>query len=238
MGGQHVGRVVDKRRQQLIHCVTELSEAGIKFKRRKTDRFWDIKFKDGVLKIPRLLILDRKSSLLSCRISNYTEEDASDITNAIKEEGTSSLTNYTYLTSENSLFLNLIAFEQCQLDCSNDITSYMIFMDNLINSPTDVAYLHYHGIIEHGLGSGAEVADLFNRLCEEVAFDINDSYLSRLSEQVNKYYTDRWNAWRESLKHNYFNHPWAIISFVAAVVLLVLTLAQTFYAVYGYYNPR
>ncbi|CAL5326205.1 unnamed protein product [Camellia sinensis] len=194
----HASRVVDKRRQQLIHCVTELSEAGIKFKRRKTDRLRDIKFKDGVLKIARLLIHD----------------------------GTK------------SLFLNLIAFEQCQLDCSNDITSYMIFMDNLINSPADVAYLHYHGIIEHGLGSGAEVADLFNRLCEEVAFDINDSYLSRLSEQVNKYYTDRWNAWRASLKHNYFNNPWAIISFVAAVVLLVLTFAQTFYAVYGYYNPR
>ncbi|CAK9134993.1 unnamed protein product [Ilex paraguariensis] len=148
----HASRVADKRRQQLIHCVTELREAGIKFKKRKTDRFWDIKFKDGILKIPRLLIHD----------------------------GTK------------SLFLNLIAFEQCHLDCSNDITSYVIFMDNLINSAAD----------------------------------------------VNRYYDHRWNAWRASLKHNYFSNPWAIISFVAAVVLLLLTFAQTFYGVYGYYNPR
>ncbi|XP_010270826.1 PREDICTED: UPF0481 protein At3g47200-like [Nelumbo nucifera] len=193
----HAVRVADKRRQQLIHCVTELKEAGVKFKKRKTDRFWDIKFKNGVLSIPRLLIHD----------------------------GTK------------SLFLNLIAFEQCHLDCSNYITSYVIFMDNLINSPQDVGYLHYYGIIEHWLGSDAEVADLFNRLCQEVVFDINDSYLSRLSEQVNRYYDHRWNAWRASLKHNYFNNPWAIISFIAAVVLLFLTGAQTFYGIYAYYKP-
>lgn len=194
----HGNRVADKRRQQLIHCVTELRESGIKFKKRKTDRFWDIKFKNGILKIPRLLIHD----------------------------GTK------------SLFLNLISFEQCHLDCSNDITSYVVFMDNLINSHQDVGYLHYCGIIEHWLGSDDEVADLFNRLCQEVVFDINDSYLSPLSEDVNRYYDHRWNAWRASLKHNYFGNPWAIISLIAAVVLLLLTFAQTFYGVYGYYNPR
>ena len=48
-------RVADKRQQQLIHCVTELREAGIKFKIRKTDRFWDIRFKNGYLEIPKLL---------------------------------------------------------------------------------------------------------------------------------------------------------------------------------------
>ncbi|KAB1214776.1 hypothetical protein CJ030_MR5G017519 [Morella rubra] len=193
----HGNRVADKRRQQLIHCVTELKEAGIKFKKRKTDRFWDIKFKNGVLQIPRLLVHD----------------------------GTK------------SLFLNLIALEQSHIDCGNEITSYVVFMDNLINSHQDVGYLHYCGILEHWLGNDAEVADLFNRLCQEVVFDINDSYLSNLSEDVNRYYNHRWNTWRASLKHNYFSNPWAILSVAAAVVLLLLTFAQTFYGVYGYYNP-
>ncbi|KAL7231757.1 hypothetical protein ACSBR2_009902 [Camellia fascicularis] len=189
--------VADKRQQQLVHCVTELREAGIKFEKRKTDRIWDIKFKDGTLSIPRLLIHDGTKSLL----------------------------------------LNLIALEQCHLDCSNDITSYVIFMDNLFNSPADVAYLHYHGIIEHWLGTDGEVVDLFNRLTDEVVFDANGSYLSRLSEQVNRYYNHRWNAWRATLKHNYFHNPWAILSFVAAVVLLLITFAQTFYGVFAYYRP-
>ena len=142
-----------------------------------------------------------------------------------------------FFVGTKSLFLNLIAFEQCHIDSSNDITSYIIFMDNLIDSHEDVSYLHYCGIIEHWLGSDAEVANLFNRLCEEVVFDTEDSYLSRLSAEVNRYYNQKWNAWRAALKHKYFNNPWAVVSFCAAVILLVLTLCQSFYGVYAYYKP-
>ncbi|CAM8893997.1 unnamed protein product [Rhodiola kirilowii] len=183
---------------RLIHCVTELKETGIKFKRRRTYLFWDVKFQNGNLLIPRLLIHD----------------------------GTK------------SLFLNLIAFEQCHHDSSSDITSYVIFMDSLINSPEDVAYLHYCGIIEHSLGSDTAVANLFNRLCQEVVFDMSKSYLSTLSNEVNKYSDHRWNTWRASLKHNYFSNPWVTISLFAAVFLLLLTFVKTFYTVYGYYIPR
>ncbi|CAL5068765.1 unnamed protein product [Urochloa decumbens] len=195
-------RVADKRRQQFVHCVSELREAGIRCRRRNTDRFWDIKFDNGELQIPRILIHD----------------------------GTK------------SLFLNLIAFEQCHSSDiatpgGNNITSYAIFMDNLINSAEDVKYLHDRGIIEHWLGSDAEVADLFNRLCDEVVFDINDSYLSGLSDQVNRYYDYKWSTWVASLQHNYFSNPWAIVSVVAAVFLLLLTTMQTFYSVYSYYRP-
>ncbi|XP_019101897.1 PREDICTED: UPF0481 protein At3g47200-like [Camelina sativa] len=190
-------RVADKRQQQLIHCVTELREAGIKFRRRKTDRFWDIRFKNGYLEIPKLLIHD----------------------------GTK------------SLFSNLIAFEQCHIESSNDITSYIIFMDNLIDSSEDVSYLHYCGIIEHWLGSDSEVADLFNRLCQEVAFDPQHSYLSQLSNKVDRYYSRKWNVLKAILKHKYFNNPWAYFSFFAALVLLVLTLFQSFFTAYPYFRP-
>ncbi|XP_010503685.1 PREDICTED: UPF0481 protein At3g47200-like [Camelina sativa] len=190
-------RVADKRQQQLIHCVTELREAGIKFKRRKTDRFWDIQFRNGYLEIPKLLIHD----------------------------GTK------------SLFSNLIAFEQCHIESSNDITSYIIFMDNLIDSSEDVSYLHYCGIIEHWLGSDSEVADLFNRLCQEVAFDPQHSYLSQLSNKVDRYYSRKWNVLKAILKHKYFNNPWAYFSFFAALVLLVLTLFQSFFTAYPYFRP-
>ncbi|PKU70774.1 UPF0481 protein [Dendrobium catenatum] len=118
--------IADKRRRQLIHCVVDLRDAGIKFRRQTDVQFWDIEFKDGVLYIPRLFIHD----------------------------GTK------------SLFLNYIAFEQCHLKCDNHITSYLIFMDNLINSEEDVGYLHDKEIIEHLLGSDGKVADMFNWLCQ------------------------------------------------------------------------
>ncbi|KAK7832489.1 upf0481 protein [Quercus suber] len=87
----------------------------------------------------------------------------------------------------------------------------------------DVGHLHYHGIIEHWLGNDVEVVDLFNCLCQEVVFDINDSYLSHFSEDVNRYYDHKWNAWCASLRHNYFCNPWAIISLVVVVFLLLIT---------------
>nr|VDC62183.1 unnamed protein product [Brassica rapa] len=49
---------ISSRKQQLIHCVTELKEAGVKFRRKKTDKLWDIEFRNGYLKIPKLLIHD------------------------------------------------------------------------------------------------------------------------------------------------------------------------------------
>ncbi|KAK3412042.1 hypothetical protein EUGRSUZ_I00799 [Eucalyptus grandis] len=186
-----------QKQQQLIHCVTELREAGIKFSRRETDKFLDIQFEGGSLQIPQLVIHD----------------------------GT------------RSLFLNLIAFEQCHFKCSNEITSYVIFMDNLINSPKDIRHLHDRGIIEHWLGSNTEVADLFNGLCQEVVFDINRSYLSTVSAEVTEYSGHRRYGWAFLLKHKYFGNPWSIISFIAALVLLLLTFTQTFYAVYSYHRP-
>ena len=111
-------------------------------------------------------------------------------------------------------------------------------MNNLIDSAQDVNYLHYCGIIEYWLGNDAKVADIFNNLCQDVVFDINDSYLSKVSKEVNRYYNHRWNAWRASMKHSYFYNPWAVISFLVAVFLLLLTAAETCYSVFGYYKPH
>ncbi|XP_010259276.1 PREDICTED: UPF0481 protein At3g47200-like [Nelumbo nucifera] len=139
--------------------------------------------------------------------------------------------------STKSIFLNLMAFEQCYPHCSNHVTSYVNFMDGLVNSPQDVGYLRYRGIIDHGLGNEEEVADLLNRLCREVAFDINDCYLSGVSFDLNRYFEHKWHAWRASLKHDYFNSPWAIISLLAAIFLIGLTLTQTVYGILAYYAP-
>ncbi|KAK9670349.1 hypothetical protein RND81_13G195500 [Saponaria officinalis] len=188
---------VHERRTRLIPCVTDLEESGIKFKKRESDKFWDIEFKDGFLHIPRLVVHD----------------------------GTK------------ALFLNLVAYEQSHLDCTKDITAYVVFMHNLINNAQDVRYLHHCGILEHWLGNDVEVADMFNHLCREVVLNINDSHLSKVSEKINAYNRSKWNAWKAILKHKYFHNPWAIISILAAVFLILLFSAQTYYSVYSYYKP-
>ncbi|CAA7407616.1 unnamed protein product [Spirodela intermedia] len=186
----------DGRKQQMVPCVTELKKAGVSVRRRK-GRFWDIRFSNGVLQIPRLLVHD----------------------------------------CTRSLFLNLIAFEQCHLqEARGHITAYVVFMDNLINSGEDVGFLHQRGVLEHSLGSDEEVAGLVNRLCRGVTVD--GGYLAALSAELNRHCGRRWNVWRATLWHHYFSSPWAIISFVAAVLLLILTFLQTFYGVYSYYRGQ
>ncbi|KAK9136684.1 hypothetical protein Sjap_007278 [Stephania japonica] len=65
------------------------------------------------------------------------------------------------------------------------------FMD--IDRTRDVQQLRYSGIIVHVLGSEEEVAALFNKLCREIAFDVNHSYLAGVSADVNNYFHTKWH---------------------------------------------
>ncbi|KAI3669794.1 hypothetical protein L6452_41201 [Arctium lappa] len=189
--------VVGKPTTQVTYSVSQLRESGIRFRKRKTDQFWDIKYKNSVLEIPRILIHD----------------------------GTK------------SVFRNLVAFEECHPECSNEITAYLVFMNNLIDSAQDVGFLHYEGIIEHWLGNDGDVAALFNGLCQEIVADLNNSYLSGLTDKINKCRDDRWSTWKADFRHKYFRSPWALISVIAAIVLLLITIVQAFYDVFSYYKP-
>ncbi|MFS9531491.1 hypothetical protein Q6247_25270, partial [Klebsiella pneumoniae] len=61
-------------------------------------------------------------------------------------------------------YLNMMAFELLHRYAGNDVTDYIIFMDNIINSERDVKLLRSKGLIKSGLGSDMEVARLFNTL--------------------------------------------------------------------------
>lgn len=138
------------------------------------------------------------------------------------------------------LFLNFLAYEQCDEDAEPFFTNYFMFFDSLINSPKDVEILHRNGIMNHVLGSDKDVANLFNRLCREVVYDLDECYLSKQMKDINDhcktYYATNWRVWWTHLIRDYFSSPWAFISLLAAIVLLLLTITETFYTVYDYYN--
>ncbi|OVA16507.1 Protein of unknown function DUF247 [Macleaya cordata] len=178
---------------KFIPSVTELKRAGVKFKKSSTrGSFLDIKFNDGVLEIPPVIIQDQTDSLLR----------------------------------------NLIASEQCCDGHVTYMTSYAFFMDSLINSADDVGLLRNQGIITNYLGDDEDVSALFNKLCCEVT--LANFYYAELCDQVNIYYKTRWHKWRATLKRDYFHNPWAILSVIAAVVLLALTLTSTIFGSLSY----
>ncbi|KAK6917035.1 Protein of unknown function DUF247, plant [Dillenia turbinata] len=134
-----------------------------------------------------------------------------------------------------SMFLNLMAFERFHVGAGNEVTSYIFFMDNIIDSSGDVSLLHSKGIIQNAIGSDKAVAKLFNSISKDITLD-PDSSLDIVHKKVNEYCKKRWNEWRANLIHTYFRNPWAILSVVAAIFLFALTILQTIYSIYPYYH--
>ncbi|KAL4273165.1 hypothetical protein GQ457_13G016650 [Hibiscus cannabinus] len=129
---------------------------------------------------------------------------------------------------------NVIAFEQFFPGRSlNHVTDYMNFMDCLINSSKDVELLRRRGIINNWLGNDEVIATMFNQLGDSVSIS-RYSFYSEIFNNVNKYCSKQWNRWIANLKHNYFNSPWALVSILAALALLLLTLLQTIFSVLSY----
>uniref|UniRef100_A0A0A8YGX6 Uncharacterized protein n=1 Tax=Arundo donax TaxID=35708 RepID=A0A0A8YGX6_ARUDO len=134
------------------------------------------------------------------------------------------------------VFLNLMAFERLHPDIGSDATAYMIFMDNIIDSERDVALLRSKGIIKNLLSSDKEAAELYNMLSKGASLSPYNR-LHDVRRKVNNHYAKTCNKWRAIFFHSYLRNPWAIISLVAAVILLVATLLQTVYTVGSFYKP-
>lgn len=137
-----------------------------------------------------------------------------------------------------SFLLNCVAFEQCYSGCSTSMqfTTYVTLLDCLINTYKDVEYLCDRNIIENHFGTEGEVAHFFNNAGKDVAVDMELCYLARLFNEVHEYYGSSWHVQWASFKYTYFDTPWSFISALAAFVLLVLTVAQTFFAAYQYFD--
>ncbi|XP_031282951.1 UPF0481 protein At3g47200-like [Pistacia vera] len=165
--------------------ITELEQAGVKFKVGSSKYFSDITFKNGILEIPKLLIA----------------------------------------ADTEILFMNLLAYEQlnCSTRYSND---YIVLMNHLVRTRKDEEILIQNGVIEDYIWGKEGGTAVFQKLGQESFTKTASFYYTDLVDQLNAYCRTPWNKWRAALKQNYFNTPWASISVIAAVILLVLTFIQ------------
>ncbi|OWM86698.1 hypothetical protein CDL15_Pgr015734 [Punica granatum] len=132
--------------------------------------------------------------------------------------------------SAETIYRNLLAFEQCHYSDDSRFTDYVCLMDELINSPKDIDLLVEYGIIENTLGDSVQAASVFNSLGQGLS--ISDEFcFPHLCEQLQTYYKEPWHKWKATLRQDYFNNPWAGISVIAAVTLLVLTVIQTVFSI-------
>lgn len=135
-----------------------------------------------------------------------------------------------------SFFRNFIVFEHCYPQFGTYFTTYCRFMDLLVNMPRDVQILDQSGIVANRLGSDADVAHLFNKICKGTVW-VRDNRVSKVYEKVTQYTTKKWPKYRAKMARDYFSSPWAIICLIGATVTIILTAVQTFFAVFAYFRP-
>ncbi|KAF5468172.1 hypothetical protein F2P56_012348 [Juglans regia] len=125
-----------------------------------------------------------------------------------------------------TVFRNLICFEQCYPNCESRLSSYAVLIGNLINTRKDMDILCENEIIDSWLNR-KDAVQFFNKLYHYSY--LKTFYYGRLCKKVNGYCQRRWPRWRAVLVRNYFNTPWAMLSTLAAIILLILSFLQTLY---------
>ncbi|KAJ0014924.1 hypothetical protein Pint_20676 [Pistacia integerrima] len=134
-----------------------------------------------------------------------------------------------------SKFLNLIAYEMCP-DFLNDfgVSSYVAFLDILIDKAQDVKELRDKQILHNFLGSDEEVAKLFNEIGTDLVS--NPNIYRDVKSKIQRRYDNKFMTSMAQFMHEYFRSPWSVIAFVAAIIALASTVAQTVYTILGHYK--
>ncbi|ESR59116.1 hypothetical protein CICLE_v10015467mg [Citrus x clementina] len=109
-------------------------------------------------------------------------------------------------------YRNLLAFERMH-GYKGYFNDYIIMMACLISCPKDAELLVQNEVLVLGI-------------TETVPTSYDFQY-SGVVTDLQAYRKLPWHKWKAALKQNYFNTPWASISVIAAVILLLLTATQT-----------
>ena len=139
--------------------------------------------------------------------------------------------------STGSKFMNLVAYEMCPDNTKTEyeVTSYLGFLDSLIDYPTDVKELRSARILHNFLGSDKEVAKLFNKIATDLV--PNEDVYKRVIEKIEKHYTSTWMTWMAQVYNDHFSSPWTIITFIAALLAIGMSAIQTWFTVYTVEGP-
>ncbi|XP_047969403.1 putative UPF0481 protein At3g02645 [Salvia hispanica] len=127
---------------------------------------------------------------------------------------------------------NLVAYEACSASGPLVLARYVELMNGIINTEADAKFLCGRGIIVNHLKSEKEVADLWNGMSKSVRLTKVGS-LDAVIADVNRFYGQRWKVRMGKLMREYVFGSWKILTFVAAIAMLILMILQAFCQVYS-----
>ncbi|KAA8518031.1 hypothetical protein F0562_015505 [Nyssa sinensis] len=127
--------------------------------------------------------------------------------------------------STRAIFLNMIAHEKCMNDDFR-FTSYISFLDSLIDNADDVSLMRSAGVLKHFLNSDEEVAKLFNEIGADLVPQ-SDIYMP-VKIKIYNYLESKGRAkvatWLAEVSRDHFRSPWTTIAVFAAFFAIALTV--------------
>ncbi|KAK6912267.1 Protein of unknown function DUF247, plant [Dillenia turbinata] len=127
---------------------------------------------------------------------------------------------------------NLVAYEASLVSGPLVFTRYTELMNGIIDTEEDAKLLREKGIVMNRLKKDEEVASLWNGMSKSIKLTKVPS-LDKVIEDVNKYYNNRWKVRAGKFVKTYVFGSWRLLTFMAAIFLLLLLTLQAFCSVYS-----
>ncbi|XP_062099655.1 uncharacterized protein LOC133805484 [Humulus lupulus] len=149
--------------------------------------------------------------------------------------GTLKLRSLTVNESTELKLFNLVAYEMCgdhnnKNECG--VTSYVSFLDLLIENEQDVKDLRSANILHNCLSSDVQVVDLFDKIGNIYNLVPHDDYYKEVKNQIQEHCKKNINVWFTQICENYFSSPLKVMAWVGAIVALLLTAFGTWFTIY------
>ncbi|KAL5578358.1 hypothetical protein UlMin_020057 [Ulmus minor] len=133
---------------------------------------------------------------------------------------------------------NLVAYEMCPDNHNSEygVTSYLSFLDSLIDNEEDVSQLRSAQILRNRLGSDAQVLKLFDEMSYTF---VSDHVYQHVGDAIQKYYDKIRSTGTMNLRiqiaqiyRGLVNHGWISVALQLSIILLILTAIQTWFTIY------
>lgn len=111
------------------------------------------------------------------------------------------------------------------------VTSYICFLDSLINHPEDVKVLRSIGVLHNYVGSDEEVSHLFNDIGHDLVPD--PMAYSKVNGLIQKHYNTPVKTWIAQFNHEHFRSPWSIFALLGELIALFLSGVQAYFSVWS-----
>ncbi|XVF79480.1 hypothetical protein PTKIN_Ptkin14bG0226000 [Pterospermum kingtungense] len=130
-----------------------------------------------------------------------------------------------------TMFRNLISYEQCLPHCRPVFTCYAIILSQLIGTAYDLEILCDKGIVDNWL-SLEQATQFFDKLYQDTY--VKEFFYSKFVQDLNQFCQSWWPRARAAYVHYYLSKSWIVVVVAAQVyacTMLFLTFLQTFFAI-------